>query len=88
VVGGPPALFFATSASFFFFLLWLRLDRAGFFNAVFGPPLMTQVFGYFSSPAAPVHVPGAAFITAAFLTAACAVVFAKSLNLAALDPLR
>ena len=57
-------------------------------SSIFGPPLMTQVFGYFSSPAAPVHVPGAAFITAAFLTAACAVVFAKSLNLAALDPLR
>ena len=57
-------------------------------SSIFGPPLMTQVFGYFSSPAAPVHVPGAAFITAAFLTAACAVVFAKSLNVAALDPLR
>jgi DHA1 family tetracycline resistance protein-like MFS transporter len=57
-------------------------------SSIFGPPLMTQVFGYFSSPAAPVHVPGAAFITAAFLTAACAVVFAKSLNLAALEPLR
>ena len=57
-------------------------------SSIFGPPLMTQVFGYFSSPAAPVHVPGAAFITAAFLTAACAVVFAKSLNVAALDPVR
>ena len=32
------ALFFSVSASFFLFLLWLRLEREGFFNAVFGPP--------------------------------------------------
>jgi hypothetical protein len=32
------ALFFSVSASFFFFLLWLRLEREGFFNAAFGPP--------------------------------------------------
>lgn len=35
------ALFFAVSASFFFFLLWLRLDAAKFFHAVFGPPIST-----------------------------------------------
>jgi hypothetical protein len=32
------ALFFSVSASFFFFMLWLYLNRAGFFNAVLGPP--------------------------------------------------
>ncbi len=47
-------------------------------SSILGPPLMTQVFGYFSSPAAPVHFPGAAFIAAAVLTVACAVLFAKS----------
>jgi DHA1 family tetracycline resistance protein-like MFS transporter len=48
-------------------------------SAILGPPLMTQVFSYFSSPAAPVHFPGAAFIAAALLTVACALVFGKSL---------
>jgi hypothetical protein len=32
------AFFFSVSASFFVFVLWLRLEREGFFNAVFGPP--------------------------------------------------
>ena len=32
------ALFFSVSASFCLFVLWLRLEREGFFNAVFGPP--------------------------------------------------
>jgi hypothetical protein len=32
------ALFFSVGASFFLFVLWLRLEREGFFNAVFGPP--------------------------------------------------
>jgi len=35
--------------------------------AVIGPPLMTQLFGRFSSPTAPVHLPGAAFLCAALL---------------------
>lgn len=34
------AFFFAVSATFFYFLLWLRLVREGFFNAVFGPPFL------------------------------------------------
>jgi len=29
---------FASSATFFFMLLWHRLDHAGLFNALFGPP--------------------------------------------------
>jgi len=36
-------------------------------SAVLGPPLMTQLFGYFSSAHARVHFPGAAFLCAALL---------------------
>jgi DHA1 family tetracycline resistance protein-like MFS transporter len=51
-------------------------------SAIVGPPLMTQVFGYFSSRAAPVYFPGAAFLTAAGLTAGCATLFMRALRLA------
>ena len=34
-------------------------------SAILGPPLMTQVFGYFSGPRRAVHFPGAPFLTAA-----------------------
>ena len=34
-------------------------------SAILGPPLMTQVFGHFSSPTARVHFPGAPFLAAA-----------------------
>ncbi len=50
-------------------------------SSILGPPLMTQVFGHFSAPAARVHFPGAAFVAAAMLTVACAVLFAKSMRL-------
>jgi MFS transporter, DHA1 family, tetracycline resistance protein len=50
-------------------------------SSIVGPPLMTEVFGYFSGPAARVHFPGAAFVTATVLTVACAVLFARSLAL-------
>jgi MFS transporter, DHA1 family, tetracycline resistance protein len=49
-------------------------------SAILGPPLMTQVFGYFSAPTAVVHFPGAAFLTAAVLTAACAALFMHALR--------
>ena len=49
-------------------------------SSILGPPLMTQIFGYFSSPTAPVHFPGAAFVMAAALTAACAALFVKALS--------
>jgi DHA1 family tetracycline resistance protein-like MFS transporter len=51
-------------------------------SAIVGPPLMTNIFGYFSRAAAPLHFPGAAFATAALLTAACAVLFARAMRLA------
>ena len=39
------AFLFLVSASFFFFLMWLRLERAGFFDAVFGPPPINGTWG-------------------------------------------
>jgi MFS transporter, DHA1 family, tetracycline resistance protein len=51
-------------------------------SAIIGPPLMTQVFGYFSGHAAPVYFPGAAFLSAAVLTVACAALFVRALRLA------
>jgi DHA1 family tetracycline resistance protein-like MFS transporter len=51
-------------------------------SSILGPPLMTQVFGYFSRPDAAVHFPGAAFATAALLTMMCGVLFARALRLA------
>ena len=54
-------------------------------SSIIGPPLMTQVFGYFSRQDAAVHFPGAAFATAALLTMACGALFAKALRLAPRD---
>jgi DHA1 family tetracycline resistance protein-like MFS transporter len=51
-------------------------------SSIVGPPLMTQVFGYFSGAAAPVYFPGAAFLAAAVLTAGSAMLFARALRLA------
>jgi hypothetical protein len=36
---------------------------------------MTQLFGRFTAPDAPVHVPGIAFFTAAFLATMCFTVY-------------
>lgn len=44
-------------------------------TSILGPPLMTQLFGYFSQPTAPIVFPGAAYACAALLTAACTAVF-------------
>jgi DHA1 family tetracycline resistance protein-like MFS transporter len=46
--------------------------------AIVGPPLMTQLFGYFSSESARVHFPGAAFICAALLAIAGLLLFARA----------
>ncbi|HBZ38715.1 MAG TPA: tetracycline resistance MFS efflux pump [Balneola sp.] len=37
------------------------------FTAIFGPPMMTGLFGYFTSDSAPFELPGAAFVTASIL---------------------
>ena len=51
-------------------------------SAIVGPPLMTQLFAHFSGPSATLYFPGAAFVTAALLTAACSVLFIRALRLA------
>ncbi len=50
-------------------------------SAIVGPPLMTQVFSRFSRPGAPLHLPGAAFLTAALLTVGCGALFARAMRL-------
>jgi DHA1 family tetracycline resistance protein-like MFS transporter len=50
------------------------------FSAIFGPPLMTNLFGFFTSDAAPVYFPGAPFLLAVVLVL-CAMLWAtKSLS--------
>jgi MFS transporter, DHA1 family, tetracycline resistance protein len=49
-------------------------------SAIAGPPLMTQVFGYFSAATAPVYFPGAAFLTAAALTVLSALLLLRALR--------
>jgi DHA1 family tetracycline resistance protein-like MFS transporter len=44
------------------------------------PIMMTQLFGYFSAPGAPVYFPGAPFLAAAFLMAAALVPFMVGLK--------
>jgi MFS transporter, DHA1 family, tetracycline resistance protein len=50
-------------------------------SAIIGPPLMTQIFSRFSDPAAELYFPGAAFLAAAALTVACAVLFLRAMRL-------
>jgi DHA1 family tetracycline resistance protein-like MFS transporter len=40
-------------------------------SSIVGPPLMTRLFGFFSSAEAPFEFPGAAFVAAALLSAGC-----------------
>lgn len=44
-------------------------------SAIVGPPFMTQLFGRFTAPDAPVHLPGASFLAAAVLSAVCLVIY-------------
>jgi DHA1 family tetracycline resistance protein-like MFS transporter len=50
-------------------------------SAILGPPLMTQIFGYFSSGTAWVHFPGAPFVAAAALTLGSAALLVRALRL-------
>lgn len=47
---------------------------------IVSPVMMTQLFAYFSSPAAPVYFPGAAFALAGVLTAGSALMMAVTLS--------
>lgn len=51
--------------------------------SVIGPPMMTHLFGYFSSPKAPVLFPGAAFLAAAILVVVSGVLFFIAIRRAA-----
>ncbi len=44
-------------------------------TAILSPPVMTQTFGYFTSDAAPLYFPGAAFLLSAVLTVLALVLF-------------
>ncbi len=47
--------------------------------AIVGPPVMTQAFAFFSGPAAPVSLPGAAFVLAAMLATGTLVLFRRAM---------
>jgi DHA1 family tetracycline resistance protein-like MFS transporter len=47
-------------------------------TTIIGPVMMTQLFGFFTSPAAPFQFPGAAFVFAAFLTLLGLILFARA----------
>ena len=47
-------------------------------TTIIGPVMMTQLFGYFTSPQAPVQFPGAAFVFAAFLVLISLILFARA----------
>jgi DHA1 family tetracycline resistance protein-like MFS transporter len=49
-------------------------------SSILAPPIMTQLFGYFSSPAAPVRLPGAAFLCAALLAFASLLLFRRAVR--------
>jgi DHA1 family tetracycline resistance protein-like MFS transporter len=47
-------------------------------SSIVGPPLMSQLFSRFASPAAPVQIPGAAFLAAALLATVSWIVYWRS----------
>jgi len=55
-------------------------------SAILGPPLMTHLFARFTAPGASLHVPGAAFLTAAILATGCLLVFWISTRETVVEP--
>jgi MFS transporter, DHA1 family, tetracycline resistance protein len=49
-------------------------------SSILGPPLMTQLFGYFSSGGAPIRFPGAAFMASALLTVGSMLLFRRAIG--------
>ncbi|UOQ71187.1 TCR/Tet family MFS transporter [Hymenobacter cellulosilyticus] len=49
-------------------------------TSIIGPPLMTNLFSFFTGPKAPVHFPGAAFLTGAVLTVISMLLAMRSLR--------
>jgi DHA1 family tetracycline resistance protein-like MFS transporter len=56
-------------------------------STIVGPPLMTQLFGYFSADAAPLRLPGAAFVFAFALSAGSLALFQRAVRPAPSRPL-
>ena len=50
--------------------------------AIVSPPIMTELFGYFTAESAPIHFPGASFLLAAILSLLSLVLFAPHLQAA------
>ena len=48
---------------------------------IIGPLVMTQAFAYFTAPAAPFQLPGAAFVMAALLTVGALLLFARAMRM-------
>jgi DHA1 family tetracycline resistance protein-like MFS transporter len=44
-------------------------------TSIFGPLLMTQLFGAFTGPRSPLYFPGVSFVAAALLTGLCMIIF-------------
>jgi DHA1 family tetracycline resistance protein-like MFS transporter len=49
-------------------------------TSIIGPPLMTNIFAYFTSRSAPVYFPGAAFVAGAVLTTISVILAVRSLS--------
>lgn len=49
-------------------------------TSIIGPPLMSNLFSFFTGPQAPVHFPGAAFLTGAVLTVGSLLLAMRSLS--------
>jgi len=49
-------------------------------GAILAPPVMTQLFGYYTSPAAPIYFPGVSFALAAFCTLLCVLICMANLR--------
>jgi DHA1 family tetracycline resistance protein-like MFS transporter len=47
-------------------------------SSIIGPPIMTQLFGFFSSDEAPIRFPGAAFMASAMLTVGSLLLFRRA----------
>ncbi len=58
----------------------------GGLTSIFAPPLLTNVFGYFTGPAAPVYFPGAAFTVAGAFLIVAALLFVRTRPQPALEP--
>lgn len=47
-------------------------------SSIVGPPVMSQLFGRFSSADAPIHLPGAAFLAAAICALVCLAIYLRA----------